>query len=130
MINVAIGGSLRQHLDGHDMHGHPRDLLAHPIEVVPGSELAQRAPDDTLMVNSLHHQAVKDVAPGLHETAHSPDGIVEGIESADGLIVAVQCHPEELLGQQGWAMALFQRFVERVAEHERDGHAVTSDVDT
>ena len=41
VINVALGGSLRQHIDGHDMHGHPRDLLAHPIEVVPGSELAR-----------------------------------------------------------------------------------------
>ena len=56
------------------------------------------------MVNSLHHQSVKDVAPGLHVTAHSPDGVVEGLESPDGMIVAVQCHPEELLGQEGWAM--------------------------
>jgi putative glutamine amidotransferase len=127
VINVALGGSLRQHIDGHDMHGHPRDLLAHPIEIVPGSELARVTTTDSLMVNSLHHQSVKDVAPGLHVTAHSPDGIVEGIESPDGMIVAVQCHPEELLGQQGWAMSLFRRFVERVADHDRS-HPVTSDV--
>ncbi|HVC04325.1 MAG TPA: gamma-glutamyl-gamma-aminobutyrate hydrolase family protein [Candidatus Acidoferrales bacterium] len=127
VINVALGGSLRQHIDGHDMHGHPRDLLAHAIDIVPGSELASAVSHDTVMVNSLHHQSVKDVAPALHVTAHSPDGVVEGLESADGLIVAVQCHPEELLGQEGWAMDLFRRFVERVAEHERDGHAVTSD---
>jgi putative glutamine amidotransferase len=127
VINVALGGSLRQHIDGHDMHGHPRDLLAHPIEIVPGSELARVTATDTLMVNSLHHQSVKDVAPGLHVTAHSPDGIVEGIESPDGMIVAVQCHPEELLGQQGWAMALFRGFVERVAGHDRS-HAVASDL--
>ncbi len=127
VINVALGGSLRQHIDGHDMHGHPRDLLAHPIEIVPGSELARVTSTDSLMVNSLHHQSVKDVAPGLHVTAHSPDGIVEGIESPDGMIVAVQCHPEELLGQQGWAMMLFRRFVERVADHDRS-HAVASDV--
>ena len=82
VINVALGGSLRQHIDGHDMHGHPRDLLAHPIEIVPGSELARVTTTDSLMVNSLHHQSVKDVAPGLHVTAHSPDGIVEGIEFA------------------------------------------------
>jgi putative glutamine amidotransferase len=122
VINVALGGSLRQHIDGHDMHGHPRDLLAHPIDVVPGSELAKVVSGDSVMVNSLHHQSVKDVAPGLHITAQSPDGVVEGIESADGLIVAVQCHPEELLGQEGWAMELFRRFVERVA-----GHAIASD---
>jgi putative glutamine amidotransferase len=123
VINVALGGSLRQHIDGHDMHGHPRDLLAHPIDIVPGSELSRVMSGDTVMVNSLHHQSVKDVAPGLHITAHSPDGVVEGIESSDGMIVAVQCHPEELLGQQGWAMSLFQRFVDRVAEHEHNGVA-------
>jgi putative glutamine amidotransferase len=127
VINVALGGSLRQHIDGHDMHGQPRDLLAHPIEIVPGSELSRVMSGDTVMVNSLHHQSVKDVAPGLHITAHSPDGIVEGIESADGMIVAVQCHPEELLGQQGWAMSLFQRFVDRVADNDRS-RPVASDV--
>ncbi len=126
VINVALGGSLRQHIEGHDMHGHPRDLLAHAIDIVPGSELAAVVSSDTVMVNSLHHQSVKDVAPGLHATAHSTDGVVEGIESADGMIVAVQCHPEELLGQEGWAMDLFRRFVERVADHER-GTAVASD---
>ena len=125
VINVALGGSLRQHIDGHDMHGHPRDLLAHPIEIVPGSELSKVTTAGSLMVNSLHHQSVKDVAPGLHITAASPDGIVEGIESADGMIVAVQCHPEELLGQQGWAMSLFRSFVDRVAEHEHNGAVAT-----
>jgi len=127
VINVALGGSLRQHIDGHDYHGHPRDLLAHSIDVVPGSELSKVTPGDRVMVNSLHHQSVKDVAPGLHATAHSPDGVVEGIESSDGMIVAVQCHPEELLGQQGWAMSLFRSFVDRVAEHNHNV-AVGTDV--
>jgi gamma-glutamyl-gamma-aminobutyrate hydrolase PuuD len=126
VINVALGGSLRQHIDGHDNHGHPRDLLAHSIDVVPGSELSKVTPGDSVMVNSLHHQSVKDVAPGLHATAHSPDGVVEGIESDDGMIVAVQCHPEELLGQQGWAMSLFRSFVDRVAEHNHNGATGTN----
>jgi putative glutamine amidotransferase len=126
VINVALGGSLRQHIDGHDMHGHPRHLLAHAIDIVPGSELATAVSSGSVMVNSLHHQSVKDVAPGLQVTARSPDGVVEGIESADGMIVAVQCHPEELLGQEGWAMDLFRRFVTRVADHER-GHALAAD---
>jgi putative glutamine amidotransferase len=121
VINVALGGSLRQHIDGHDNHGHPRDLLAHSIDVVPGSELSKVTAGGRVMVNSLHHQSVKDVAPGLSVTAHSPDGVVEGIESPDGMVVAVQCHPEELLGQQGWAMALFRRFVDRVADQNHNG---------
>lgn len=126
VINVALGGSLRQHIDGHDMHGHPRDLLAHPIAVVPGSELSHVTPSDIVLVNSLHHQAVKDVAPSLHVTATSPDGTVEGIESGDGMVVAVQCHPEELVGEDGWAMSLFRRFVDRVGSSRR-GSAVASD---
>ena len=126
VINVALGGSLSQHIDEHDNHGSPRDLLAHSIDVVSGSELSKVTPGDHVMVNSLHHQSVKDVAPGLHVTAHSPDGVVEGIESADGMIVAVQCHPEELLGEQGWAMSLFRLFVDRVAEHNHN-EAVATD---
>jgi gamma-glutamyl-gamma-aminobutyrate hydrolase PuuD len=43
------------------------------------------------------------------------------------MIVAVQCHPEELLGQEGWAMALFRTFVDRVAEHNHN-LAVATDV--
>jgi gamma-glutamyl-gamma-aminobutyrate hydrolase PuuD len=125
VINVALGGSLLQHIEGHDNHGHPRDLLTHSIDVVPGSELSKVTPGDRLMVNSLHHQSVKDIAPGLHATAHSPDGVVEGIESPDGMIVAVQCHPEELLGQEGWATSLFRRFVDRVAEHNHNGAVAT-----
>jgi putative glutamine amidotransferase len=114
LINVALGGSLRQHIDGHDMHGHPRDLLAHPIEIDSDSELAAATADRTVSVNSLHHQSVKDVAPGLRVTAHSPDGVVEGVESEDGMVVAVQCHPEELIDGPGWALSLLRRFVERV----------------
>ena len=114
VINVALGGSLLRHIDGHDMHGQPRSLLAHAIDVDPDSELGRFLPDSA-MVNSLHHQAVKDVAPGLRATAHSADGIVEGVESPDGLVVAVQCHPEELITRESWARALFERFVARVA---------------
>lgn len=114
LINVAFGGSLFAHIDDHDGHGQPRDILAHPVDVDPDSELGRVAPA-RLMVNSLHHQAVRDLAPGLRATAHSPDGIIEALESDDGLVVAVQSHPEELVGSQSWARDLFRRFVERSA---------------
>jgi putative glutamine amidotransferase len=118
LINVALGGSLLQHIDGHDGHEHPRSSLAHLVAVDPESELGQVAPPQ-LMVNSLHHQAVKDLAPGLRATAHSPDGIVEGLESPDGMVVAVQSHPEELIAGEPWARALFAQFVERSAGRTR-----------
>ena len=113
VINVAMGGSLVQHLDDHDIRDHGRNHLAHTIEVDPGSELGQAAGEDKIRVNSFHHQAVKKLAHGLHQTAQGEDGTVEGVESDDGLIVAVQCHPEELTGDLPWARNLFARFVAR-----------------
>ncbi len=114
LINVAFGGSLFAHIDDHDGHGQPRDILAHAVDIDPDSELG-RVAATPLMVNSLHHQAVKDLAPGLRATAHSPDGVIEALESTDGLVVAVQSHPEELVESQAWARALFTRFAERSA---------------
>ena len=115
LINVAFGGSLFAHIDDHDAHGQPRDLLAHAVDIDPDSELG-RVASTPLMVNSLHHQAVRGLAPGLRATAHSPDGLIEALESTDGLVVAVQSHPEELVASQPWAQALFTRFAERSAD--------------
>jgi putative glutamine amidotransferase len=121
VINVAMGGSLVQHLDDHDVRGHGRSHLAHTIEVKPGSELGQAAGENRIRVNSFHHQAVKQLARGLHETARGDDGTVEGVESDDGLVVAVQCHPEELTTDLPWARRLFERFVAR-AKERNDAH--------
>jgi putative glutamine amidotransferase len=115
VINVAMGGSLVQHLEGHEVREHGRSHLAHTIDVDPESELGQAAREHKIRVNSFHHQAVKTLAPGLEQTARGEDGTVEGLESEDGLIVAVQCHPEELTTDLPWARRLFERFVARAA---------------
>jgi len=120
VINVAMGGTLVQHLDDHDVRGHGRSHLAHSIHVDPGSELAQAAGEHQIRVNSFHHQAVKLLASGLHESARGDDGTVEGVESDDGLIVAVQCHPEELTTDLPWARRLFERFVARARKEQKD----------
>jgi putative glutamine amidotransferase len=119
VINVAMGGSLIQHLEDHDVRVHGRKHLAHTIEVDPESELGRAAGETSIRVNSLHHQAVRSLAPGLHQTAKGQDGTVEGLESDDGLIVAVQCHPEELTGDLPWAKSLFERFVARARTRVR-----------
>jgi putative glutamine amidotransferase len=113
VINVAMGGSLVQHLEGHEVRAHGRSHLAHSIEVNPTSELGQAAGTHQIRVNSFHHQAIRELAEGLHQTARGDDGTVEGVESDDGLIVAVQCHPEELTTDLPWARNLFERFVAR-----------------
>jgi putative glutamine amidotransferase len=113
VINVALGGTLLQHLEDHDVRRFGRNHLAHTIEVDPSSELGHAAGEHKIRVNSLHHQAIRELAPGLHQTAQGEDGTVEGVESDDGLIVAVQCHPEELTTDLPWARKLFERFVAR-----------------
>ncbi len=118
-INVALGGSLYQDLvsdlgPSFDHHTEPelgRQHELHRIEIEPRSRLAHITGERQLKVNSFHHQGVKEVAPGLQVSARSPDGIVEGLESPDGLILAVQSHPEELL-HRDWARALFQALIE------------------
>jgi putative glutamine amidotransferase len=119
VINVAMGGSLVQHLEGHEVRALGRSHLAHTIEVDPASELGQAAGEHKVRVNSLHHQAIKKLAEGLQQTARGEDGTVEGVESDDGLIVAVQCHPEELTTDLPWARKLFERFVARARGHRQ-----------
>jgi putative glutamine amidotransferase len=123
VVNVALGGTLYQDLarDGATdlSHASPKELgrdhVAHEIEVSPGSHLHAALGAGRLDVNSHHHQAVRRVAPDLRVTAISPrDGVVEGLESEDGLVLTVQCHPEEMTAQT-WARRLFGAFVEIAA---------------
>jgi putative glutamine amidotransferase len=103
VINVALGGTL--YSDVADQHGGavrhdcypdiPRDHLAHEVEIAADSRLAQILGVKRVATNSLHHQAVRELAPGLTATAHAPDGIVEALEIPGHLFgLAVQWHPE------------------------------------
>jgi putative glutamine amidotransferase len=105
-INVFSGGTLLQHVDGHQG---PRwgkgPALIHPLRIAPGTRLARilfptNAGGGVLRVNSYHHQAVRasDLASGLVASAwaSSPAGdLIEGLEAGDGRFVfGLQCHPE------------------------------------
>jgi putative glutamine amidotransferase len=109
-----------QHLEGHEVRELGRSHLAHAIEVDPSSELGRAAGEHKVRVNSLHHQAIKRLGEGLQQSARGEDGTVEGVETDDGLIVAVQCHPEELTVDMPWARVLFERFVARALEHRQN----------
>ncbi len=105
-INVFSGGTLHQHLEGHeDDYGAPGPSRQHPLRVVPGTRLARilfptNPRGGVLRVNTYHHQGVRaaDLAPGLVANAWATSGageLVEGLESTgDRLVVGVQCHPE------------------------------------
>ena len=82
----------------------------------PGSRLGGILGEAVVPVNSMHHQAIKDLAPGLVPTAFAPDGIIEGVEGTNGqYLVAVQWHPEELADTQPEMQRLFTSFVEAAA---------------
>ena len=110
-INVFSGGSLVQHLGGHESEAYPSPAVTrHRLDLAPGSRLATiLGASDELEVNSYHHQAIRpqDLAPGLVASGvapHEEGPLVEALESADGgrWLVGVQCHPErpELIGPE------------------------------
>ena len=104
IVNVAYGGSLHQHMLGRSDCHPPRpevldEIIAqrHGLDLAPGSELARILGAGPRRVNSTHHQAISEVAPGFRAVAWAPDGVVEAIESeGPGYLVAVQWHPEKL----------------------------------
>ncbi len=119
VVNVALGGTLVQDLPAewpgalaHEGEG-ARHERVHEVRVRPSSRLARVLGAERLRVNSFHHQAVGDIAPGIAVSAHAPDGVVEGFEwpADDWWMVAVQWHPEELTATpEPWDCALFAAF--------------------
>jgi len=119
VINVAMGGSLYEHLPeqlageiSHDRHDKPRNYLAHTVNVEPDSQLMKIMTNHQNQVNSLHHQGVRRLAQELWGTALAPDGLVEAFElPGHPFGLAVQWHPEELKEHAGMRK-LFRVFVQ------------------
>ena len=120
VLNVALGGTLYEDLAEQSPHSLPhrrdprteRTLLAHEVEVAPNSRLAAIVGASRLAVNSLHHQGIRNLAPGLQATAHAPDGLVEAVEAPHHpFALAVQWHPEWLYDTEPRMAALFHAFV-------------------
>jgi putative glutamine amidotransferase len=97
-----------------------RDDLAHPIQVEPSSRLAAIFGSAEFGVNSFHHQAVKQPGRGLKAVGWSPDGVIEALESTEHpWLLAVQFHPENLVGSHEPSRRLFAAFVAACAERSR-----------
>ncbi|MFF5342793.1 gamma-glutamyl-gamma-aminobutyrate hydrolase family protein [Streptomyces althioticus] len=92
LLNVALGGTLVQHIDGHAEV--PGTFGMHPVKPVPGTRYADAVPEET-SVPTYHHQAVDRLGTGLIPSAYAEDGTVEAVERPDGpWVVGVQWHPE------------------------------------
>ncbi|MFC8494201.1 MULTISPECIES: gamma-glutamyl-gamma-aminobutyrate hydrolase family protein [unclassified Streptomyces] len=92
LLNVALGGTLVQHLDGHvEAVG---VIGRHKVEPVPGTRYASLVPE-TAEVPTYHHQAVDRLGAGLAVSARAEDGTVEAVEAAGPVwALGVQWHPE------------------------------------
>jgi putative glutamine amidotransferase len=92
LLNIALGGTLVQHLDGHAEA--PGVFGRHPVTPVPGTRYASIAPEET-SVPTYHHQALDRLGTGLLPCAHAADGTVEAVElPAPRWALGVQWHPE------------------------------------
>ncbi len=121
-LNVALGGTLHQYvhlLPGKRDHRSDRSKpperrsdLAHPVLLTAGGVLHELFGRDSVMVNSLHGQAVDKPAPGLVVEALSEDGVVEAVSAPDapGWILGVQWHPEALFRVDMPSRRLFEAF--------------------
>jgi putative glutamine amidotransferase len=128
LANVAFGGTLITDIatEGPGLIDHrriaqPARTRSHTVELTPGSSTARALGRDVVEVNSLHHQAVRDVAPGFVVTGRAPDGIIEALapEDEDWPMWAVQWHPEGLGPDDDPSVSLFRAFVESAAEMAR-----------
>jgi len=122
ILNVALGGTLVVDLPTQrpgEINHRQMDRkceAVHSVRLTPGSLLAKITRQQTLAVNSTHHQAVDRVAPGLRTVAVSPDGVVEALEQppetpALPFLLSVQWHPERLQDRDPAQRAIFAAFM-------------------
>ena len=140
VMTAALGGKLYQdiyrqagatlkHSQDTDRH-----IATHSVRIASSSKLAKIFGSTNLHVNSFHHQAVQEAAPGFAVTAVSPDGLIEAVESTQcKSMIGVQWHPEcMILGGDRSMMPLFEWVVgeARSFAQAREWHRQALSLDT
>ncbi len=129
ILNVYRKGSLLQHIESAINHGAGRGVaIAHTVEVVPGSRLAEVVRGSAvdlgkLPVNSSHHQSADGVGEDLRVVARcGEDGIVEALEGTepDHFVLAVQWHPERSVDEDAPSRAIFSALVTAAQARHRE----------
>ena len=133
LINIVFGGSLyqdlpAQYVDTSIRHRQRQSSTeaSHAVIVEDHTVFADIVKDRMLMVNSSHHQAVKDVARGFRVVGRSPDKVVEAIEKIDDdhWILGVQFHPEMRVTSDMAMRRIFQRFISEAGSFENKNRTV------
>ncbi len=118
-MNVFFGGTLYQDIPKQHpsqvvhRQEHPYDVVAHQVEIKKDTPLYKLLESDQIGVNSLHHQAIKDLAPHFTPMAYSPDGLVEAIyHPIHKFLWGVQWHPEFSYKNDKNSKKIFKAFVD------------------
>lgn len=120
VINIGLGGDIYQDIPSQFKkefpiaHNQPFSyrVPSHHVEVAEGTLLEQIVQSSCIQVNSMHHQAVRKVAPGLAACGYGPDGLVEAVEMPGyPFLLGVQWHPEYLWETDPGAERIFETFV-------------------
>lgn len=120
-INVFLGGSLYQDIASQTepetkiahLQEKPYDKAAHSVKVLPGTPFYELIEKDELLVNSIHHQAILKLAPGLVPAAFAPDGIIEAVYMPEESFAwAVQWHPEHMYLMDETSLKIFKAFAD------------------
>jgi putative glutamine amidotransferase len=127
VVNVALGGSLIEDIPtevgsaDHTILGHEVFNGHQHVSLDPTCLVAKVVGTNDLQVNSIHHQAVREVAPGFRPVGRADDGVIEAIEFEDPewALLAVQWHPEYLSDADDPAsLALFKALVDATAARQ------------
>ena len=126
LLNISQGGNLFLHIAEDVPHAIPHKDLQDPghrhgLVVVPGSLMERVYGEGEIRVNSMHHMAVDEVAPGFAVTARCPDGVVEAIESEtpEWFAFGTQFHPEAD-SASALDVRIFEEFIDGVMAHDRE----------
>lgn len=107
MLNVALGGTIIQDIEANidkaikHYQTSARTDATHDITITENSRFHKQIGSLKARVNSMHHQAVGDLAPNLVSVAEAPDGVIEAVvgKDIDTLVLGVQWHPEEMASE-------------------------------
>lgn len=121
-LNIYFHGTLYQDVLEQKAASHlhmqekPFERLTHSVDLVEGSPLGRLLKKSTVQVNSMHHQAVKTLGPGLEVMAHSDDGLIEAIRHPGySFVWGIQWHPEFLIDQQEH-LKIFETFIQQARQ--------------
>ena len=107
VVNIALGGNIYQDMNEEMLAVHVGNEdgsdKQHPIKLASYTMLGDLYGTDEILVNSTHHQAVRNLGQGLYRTAWDENGVIEALQHASLPIWTVQFHPERMTGENGEA---------------------------